>query len=377
MNQKEIEKLEKRVYANTFSRLPVTVVKGRGVYAYDIDGKEYLDMFAGIAVNSLGHCHPDVLEIIKRQSEKLIHISNWFYTLPQLELSELLIKITSLRKVFITNDGTEAVESAIKLARKVTGKKEIIAMENAFHGRTMGSLSLTWGKRYREVFEPLVPEMKFAKFNDIDSLKKSMREKTAAVIVEPIQGESGVIMPDEDYLKDVREITYERDVLLIVDEIQTGFGRTGTMFAFQQSGIEPDILCIAKGMGSGFPIGAIVYNCDDFEPGQHGGTFIGNPLACSVAKTVIEVILRDNLIENCREVGRYLLKKLLERGLEARGKGLMIGIDVGNGRKTVLELIKKGILTIYSNDTVRILPPLVIEKKHADQFLSAIDLVKC
>ncbi|MCW7072239.1 MAG: aspartate aminotransferase family protein [Methanophagales archaeon] len=373
MNLKEIQDLELRYYAHTFKRLPVAISRGEGMYLYDTSDEKYLDMFAGIAVNSLGHCHPKIIETIKEQSQLLMHTSNWLYTLPQLELAKLLTEITGLKKVFLTNDGTEAVETAIKLVRKVTGKKEIIAMEGAFHGRTMGALSLTSGEKYRKPFGPLLPETRFVPFNDIDALRGAIGEKTAAVIVEPIQGESGIIIPDENYLKGVRELTREKDVLLILDEIQTGFGRTGKLFAFEHSKIKPDILCLAKGMGSGFPVGATLFSCDDFEPGEHGGTFIGNPLACAVAKTVIETILKEKLVENSEKIGGYLLKNLRGRNLKVRGKGLMIGIDVQNGEKTVLDLIKRNVLTIYSKNTVRILPPLIIEKKHADEFLKAVD----
>lgn len=375
VNLKEIQDLELRYYAHTFKRLPVVISRGEGMYLYDTSGKKYLDMFAGIAVNSLGHCHPKVIDTIKEQSQLLMHTSNWLYTLPQLELAKLLTEITGLKKVFLTNDGTEAVETAIKLVRKVTGKKEIIAMEGAFHGRTMGALSLTSGEKYRKPFGPLLPETRFVPFNDIDALRGAISEKTAAVIVEPIQGESGIIIPDENYLSCVRELTLEKDVLFILDEIQTGFGRTGRLFAFEHSKIKPDILCLAKGIGSGFPIGATLFSCDDFEPGEHGGTFIGNPLACAVSKTVIETILKEKLVENSEKIGGYLLNNLRERNLKVRGKGLMIGIDVENGEKTVLDLIKRNVLTIYSKNTVRVLPPLIIEKKHADEFLKAVDSI--
>jgi acetylornithine/N-succinyldiaminopimelate aminotransferase len=376
MDLREAEKIEKGCYANTFSRFPVVITRGEGMYAYDTSDKRYLDMFAGIAVNSLGHCHPEVVSAIKKQSERLIHTSNWFYTLPQLELAKLLVDLTGLERAFITNDGTEAVETAIKLARKATGKRGIIAMENAFHGRTMGSLSITWGEKYRKPFLPLVPGMKFARYDDIDSLREKITNETAAVIVEPIQGEAGVIIPEENYLKEVRELTEENDVLLILDEIQTGFGRTGELFAFQHSGIKPDILCLAKGLGGGFPIGATLFDCEDFKPGEHGGTFIGNPLACSVANTVVGIILRDRLAENARCIGAYLLDELDRIDMKAHGRGLMIGVEVRDGRKTVMDLIEKGILTIHSGKIVRVLPPLIIERKHADEFLSAIGSIE-
>jgi len=375
MNQKEVEDIEKEVYSRAFSRLPVTIVRGKGMYLYDLNNNKFLDMFSGIAVCSLGHSNEEIIKVIANQSKKLMHVSNWFYTLPQLELARLLTRISGLKRVFITNDGTGAVESAIKLARKVTGKKEIIAMENAFHGRTLGSLSLTWNEKYKKPFYPLLPRVKFARYNDIESLKKLISEDTAAVILEPIQGESGVIIPGDDYLREVREITEERDVLLILDEIQTGFGRTGVMFEFQRHRIKPDILCVGKGMAAGFPIGAIVYNCGDFDKGEHGGTFVGNPLACEVAKKTIEIIQRENLIKNSDKIGNYIINELQD--MEIRGRGLMIGIKVSDAKKTTLELIDRRILTIYSNNILRILPPLIIEKKHAEIFISAIDSLKC
>jgi acetylornithine/N-succinyldiaminopimelate aminotransferase len=376
MDFENIKEREEKHYAHTFKRLPIAVARGEGMYLYDTSGKKYLDMFAGIAVDCLGHSHPAIVEAIKKQAATLMHTSNWVYTVPQIDLAERLTRITGMNKAFITNDGTEAVEAAFKLARKVTGKKEVIAMENAFHGRTMGSLSLTYGEKYRKPFEPLVPGTKTVPYGNADALLSAITPDTAAVILEPIQGEAGVIIPPEGYLKEVREITQEKDVLLILDEVQTGFARTGKMFAFDHEGIKPDILCMAKGLGGGFPIGAIAFSCEDFEPGQHGGTFVGNPLACTVANTVIDTLIKEKLAENSEKMGGYLMKNLQDRGYNVRGRGLMIGIDVQDGGETVLELIKKGVLIIHSKNTVRILPPLIIEKKHADEFLSAFDSVK-
>jgi acetylornithine/N-succinyldiaminopimelate aminotransferase len=373
MNLNEITTLEKKYYANTFGRLPVAVERGNGMYLYDFAGKKYLDMFAGIAVDALGHCHPTVVSAIRKQSEKLMHTSNWLYTLPQLTLAKQLVELSGQSKAFMTNDGSEAVEAAIKLARKTTGKTEIIAMSGSFHGRTMGALSLTSGEKYRKPFLPLLPGAKFAEYDDVESLRKTITSETAAVIVEPIKGEAGVIMPKDDYLQQVREITEEKNVLLIIDEVQTGFGRTGKMFAFQHAKIKPDIICFAKGLGGGFPVGAITYSCGDFEPGQHGGTFVGNPLASAVASAVVDYIVKENLVENSAKMGSYLLKELKERKLAARGRGLMIGIDVPDGKGTTLKLIEKGVLTIYSGNTVRVIPPLIIEKKHADEILIAWD----
>jgi acetylornithine/N-succinyldiaminopimelate aminotransferase len=256
------------------------------------------------------------------------------------------------------------VETALKLARKHTGKKGIISMKNSFHGRTMGALSATWAEKYRKPFEPLVPGFKFAEYDDIGSLRKLLTDDTAAVIVEPVQGEGGIIVPSSGYLKEVRELTEEKDVLLIVDEAQTGFGRTGAWFEIQRAGIKPDILVLAKGMGGGFPIGAVLYSNMDFEAGQHGGTYNGSPLACAVANAVIKVIEEEKLVENSRKMGGYLMDGL--SGHNVHGRGLMIGVDVDNGRKAALELIKKGVITIYSGNTLRLLPPLTIKKKHAD-----------
>jgi acetylornithine/N-succinyldiaminopimelate aminotransferase len=375
MDLETIKKREEKYYAHTFKRLPVAIVRGEGMYLYDTAGKKYLDMFAGIAVDCLGHAHPRMVETIKKQAETLMHTSNWVYTVPQIDLAERLTKITGLDKAFITNDGTEAVEAAFKLARKVTGKKEVIAMENAFHGRTMGSLSLTYGEKYKKPFEPLVPGAKTVPYGNADAIRRAITKDTAAIIVEPIQGEAGVIIPPEGYMKEVREITQEKGVLLILDEVQTGFARTGKMFACEHDGIKPDILCLAKGLGGGFPIGAIAFSCEDFEPGQHGGTFVGNPLACSVANTVIDTLIKEKLAENSEKMGNYLMNSLKDRGYTVRGRGLMIGIDVTDGGETVQELIKKGVLIIHSKNTVRVLPPLIIEKKHADEFLAALDSV--
>lgn len=375
MDLEKIKAMEEKHYAHTFRRLPVAIERGEGMYLYDTEGKKYLDMFAGIAVNCLGHAHPRIVEAVKKQAATLMHTSNWVYTMPQIELAERLTRITGQSRAFVTNDGTEAVEAAFKLARKVTGKKGIIAMENAFHGRTMGALSLTYGEKYRRPFEPLVPGAKTVAYGDAHALRGAITDDTAAVIVEPIQGEAGVIIPPAGYLREVREITEEKGVLLILDEVQTGFARTGKMFACEHEDVKADILCMAKGLGGGFPIGAIAYSCEDFEPGQHGGTFVGNPLACSVANAVIDVIEKEKLAKNSDKMGAYLMDSLKKRGYNARGKGLMIGIDVADGARTVHDLISRGILIIHSKNTLRVIPPLIIERKHADEFLAALDSV--
>jgi len=375
MKHAKIFDMEAKYYSQVFSRLPVALAKGKGAYVWDVDGRRYLDFYAGIAVTSLGHSHPKAVAALKKQGELLWHASNWYYSVPQIELAKLLCGLSGMERVFFTNDGSEANECAIKLARKATGKKGIIAFKNSFHGRTMGSLSLTWTEKYRKPFEPLVPGMKFVEYNDVRALEKAITPDTAAVIVEPIQGEAGVIIPDPGYLKELREVTEEKGVLLILDECQTGFGRTGELFAFQEEGIAPDILCLAKALGNGFPIGATLWRGMDFERGQHGGTYIGSPLACAVAKACVETIVKEKLAKNAKKQGRYLLEKIESLGLTARGKGLMIGFDVKDGRKTVEGLISEGVLCIYSENTVRVLPPLNIERKHADEFIKSLERI--
>ncbi|MBM3309307.1 MAG: acetylornithine/succinylornithine family transaminase [Candidatus Altiarchaeales archaeon] len=375
MDFKDVKKLESKVYANTFGRLPVAVTRGKGVYLYDTSNVRYLDFFSGIAVNSLGHCHPKVVKAIQKQAGLLMHASNWLYTLPQLKLAEKLEKMTGLKKCFLSNDGSEAVECAIKLARKATGKTEIIAMEKSFHGRTMGALSLTWGEKYRKPYMPLVPGMKFVGYNNIEALRQAISRNTAAVIMEPVQNEAGIIIPDEGFMREVRKVTEDKNVLLILDEIGTGFGRTGKMFAFQHEKVKPDILCLAKALGGGFPIGATLYSNMDFEKGEHGGTFVGNPLACAAALAAIDVMVKQKLDKNAEKMGKYLLERLKANNHKARGKGLMVGVDVKDGKKTVLDLIKQRVLTINSGNTVRVLPPLTVNKQHCDTFIKALNKV--
>lgn len=381
MNFNEIKNLEEKYYANVFNRLPVAVTHGKGMYLWDVNNKKYLDMFAGIAVSSLGHAHPEIVKTIAEQAKKLIHVSNWLYTIPQLELGELLCKISGMNKVFFTNDGTEAVECALKLAHRTTQKTKFISTKGAFHGRTLGSLGLTHSEKCRKPFEKILKykNVEFIEYNDCDALRNVIKEdkknnnEIAAVIVEPIQGESGIVIPRDDYLSEVREITEDNDILLIADEVQTGFGRTGKMFAYEHEKIKPDILCLAKGIAGGFPMGACLFREGlDFEKGEHGGTFLGSPLACAVSKAVIDTIIKDKLVENSQKQGKYLLENLQDNGFDARGKGLMIGINTDDGKKKVMELIDKGILTINSENTVRVIPPLVIEKEQCDEFLGKI-----
>jgi len=376
MKTSEIVARELKVYAGVFKRLPVAVERGKGPFVWDTEGKKYLDFFGGIAVNCLGHAHPRILKAIAEQSKKLMHTSNWVYTLPQIELAEKLVKITGQERAFITNDGSEAVECAIKLALASTGKKDFVALKGGFHGRTLGALSLTSGGKYRNPFKAFLGKVTFVDFGDSEAVEDAIRKDTAAVVIEPIQGEAGVVLPPEGYLKRLRDITEDKRVLLIVDEVQTGFGRTGKMFGFQHENIKPDVICLSKGMGGGFPIGATLYSGRDFNRGEHGGTFVGNPLACAVAKEVIAVIEKDKLAENARLMGDYLMERVKKLGFSVHGRGLMVGIDVKDGEKTVLDLISRGVLTIYSGNTVRALPPLNIEKKHINLFIEALAKVK-
>ncbi|CEG12340.1 Acetylornithine aminotransferase [groundwater metagenome] len=378
---KEIIEKEAKFYTHTFSRLPVVIERGKGMYLRDVNGTKYLDMFAGIGVNSVGHCNKEVVKAIKKQSGILMHTSNWLYTIPQIELAEKLTKISGMDKVFFTNDGTEAVEAAIKLVRRGK-KKEIIAMEHDFHGRTLGSLSLTWKENFRKPFEPLIPFTKFAEYNNIGALEKAITENTTAVILEPIQSESGTIIPDKGYLKAVRQLCDEKGIYMVVDEVAVGFGRTGKMFCFQHENIMPDVITVAKAMGGGFPVGAMLCRGIDFNQGEHGGTYIGNPLACAAANASIDYITDNNLPENARITGEYLIKNLNElkgknlKIKEIRGKGLLIGIDVEDAKKTVMELIENKIMAIWTGNTVRLLPPLIISKKECDKFLDALNKCK-
>jgi len=363
---------EQEYYSQVFNRLCVCLEKGQGCHVWDTEGNKYLDFFAGIAVCSVGHCHPKVTETIKRQAEKLVHTSNWVYTKPQLELAEKINELSGLGKLFFTNSGSESVETAFKLARKVTGRKEVIACRDAFHGRTMGALSLTWKDNYKKPFEPLVPGTKFIEYNNPEALKEEITDDTAAFIVEPIQGEAGVLVPDDDYLKAVRDITEDHDVLLILDEVQTGFGRTGEWFAFQRENIKPDVLCLAKGLGGGFPIGATVFAEGlDFDKSQQGSTFPGSPLACATAKSVIDVIEEENLLENALKQGEAIRDGLTDLDLDSRGRGLMIAFEA-EGKDTVLKLIDKNVLTINAADAVRVLPPLNISSSDVNKFLDSV-----
>ena len=374
---------EARYIQPTYTRQPITLTRGSGTRVWDADGNEYIDCLAGIAVNVCGHCHPKVVEAIQKQAATLIHTSNLYYTEPQIKLAEELINLTGLDRIFFCNSGTEACEAAIKLARRTTGKTGFIATENSFHGRTLGALSLTHKEKYRTPFEPLVPGVSFVRYNDADAIAEAITPETAAVFLEAVQGEGGIHVADTEYLKEVRELCDSQDVLLILDEVQTGFGRTGAWFAYEHYGVLPDIMIMAKALGGGFPIGAMASRNDlQFERGDHGTTFGGDPLACAASLATIDVIRSEDLIERSKTLGAYLLNKLQSIGSlagnrvrEVRGMGLMIGMDFESGCSDLVDLAREyGVLLNCTADTVlRFLPPLVITKQEIDQVLSVIE----
>ncbi|MFZ3060270.1 MAG: acetylornithine transaminase [Candidatus Methanoperedens sp.] len=375
-----VRKYEKYVF-QTYTRQPIAIKEACGAVVTDVNGKEYIDCVAGIAVNNVGHCHPAVVDAIKRQAERLIHVSNLYYTENQALLAEELSKLTMLDRVFFCNSGTEAVEGALKLARKASGKKEFIATEHAFHGRTRGALSVTHKEKYRKPFEPLAPAV-FVPYNDADAIRAAINENTAGVILEPMQGEGGVIIPSDGYLKEVREICDEKDTLLILDEVQTGFGRTGKWFAKEHSGIIPDIMTTAKAMGGGFPMGAMLAREDvaaNFVRGDHASTFGGNSLACAAALANIDVIKKEKLVKRSLELGDYLIKKL--EGLnkdyvkEIRGKGLMVGMELSIKCEDIVNKAREQgvLLNCTSESVLRFVPPLTITKEQLDTAVSVLN----
>ncbi len=377
----EVFEKEKKYMMPVYKRPRIVMREGKGATVKDFFGKEYIDCVGGIAVNAVGYCHPVVVKAIKEQAEKLMHVSNLYYTEPQVELAEKLSEKSGMDKVFFCNSGAESVEAALKLASKVTGKHNYIAAEGSFHGRTLGSLSVTFGSRFRSVFEPLLLKgVKFVRYNDAEAIRTAINDDTAAVVLEPIQGETGVIVPSEGYLREVREICTEKGVLLILDEIQTGFGRTGRWFCKEHEGVEPDIMTVAKAMGAGFPIGAMLAKEGiEFEAGEHGSTFGGNPLACTAALASINVIEAEGLVERSRELGAYFMKNISDEGdpgvvKEIRGKGLMIGIELTKRCGEIVEkaLERNILINCTSESVIRLVPPLVISKEEIDRVISVL-----
>lgn len=384
MNTEEIMALDKEYVMQTYGRQPIAIEKGIGAVVWDVEGNSYIDCLAGIAVNNVGHAHPKVAEAICNQAKSLIHTSNLYYTQQQVELAKLLVEVSPHDLAFFCNSGAEAVEGSIKLARKYTGKGEIIVMKNSFHGRTITALSATGQTKYQKGFEPLAPGFTHVQYGDVDAVEKTISDKTAAVLVEAIQGEGGIVLPPEGYLKKLKDLCEEKEILLIFDEVQTGFGRTGEMFASQTFNVTPDIAALAKGIAGGFPMGAIMATKEvgsAFQPGDHAATFGGGPLACAAAKASIEVILDEDLLSKSRENGKYFksllesLKDKYEMIKEVRGSGLMLGMELDmNCAEMVDDMRNRGVLINCTADNVlRFVPPLVIGKEQVDTVISHMD----
>lgn len=377
---------------NTYNRSHIVLRKGRGMKVWGADGKEYLDFVGGVAVNCLGHCHPKVVIAIQKQAQRLLHVSNLFHIEPQIKLAKLLVEHSFADKAFFCNSGTEAVEAAIKLARKYAkdhttpDRYEIITAQGSFHGRTFAALSATGQEKMHKGFEPLLPGFKHVPFNDIDAIKNAVTKHTCAVMLEPIQGEGGVRMPDETYLKQVRQLCDERGLLLILDEVQTGMGRTGKLFAYEHFGIEPDIICLAKGLGGGVAIGAMLAKdkvAASFQHGSHGSTFGGNPLATAAAAATVEALLEDGfLMDHCRRMGEYLMAGLgkLKKDfpsliVEIRGSGLLIGMEMTKTGASIVDMCaERGVLiNCTSGNVLRFMPPLIVAEKEIDTLMDVLD----
>jgi acetylornithine/LysW-gamma-L-lysine aminotransferase len=372
--------------ANVYHKRDIVIVRGKGVFVWDANGKQYLDCMAGYGTCLIGHSNERIIEAVKSQVEKLQACHGSTYNDARAEFIAKLVSITpkGLSKVFLCNSGAESVESAIKIARKFTGKKEIIAMMRSFHGKTMGALSATWDMKYRAPFEPLLPKIKFVPFGKIERVKETITEDTAAIIVEPVQGEGGVYVAPDDYLQELREISEKNDLLLIFDEVQTGFGRTGKMFAFEHWNVVPDILCLAKGGGSGLPIGVTVSRkeiMDSLKVGEHSSTFGGNPISCAAASATIDVIVEWKLWEKAALTGNYFKRRLGEVAerckivREIRGLGLMIGTELRLDVLSIMqEMLDKGVIVLNAGvNVLRFLPPLIIEKEQVDMVIEKLE----
>ncbi len=393
MSELEIFEESKKYIMNTYKRLPLFIVKGRGNRIYDSEGREYLDFINGLAVNNLGHCNPRITVAFQKQAQRLVHTSNLFYTEPQVRLARLLVENSFADKVFFCNSGAEANEAAIKLIRKYfkekgEGRYEIITAYNSFHGRTMATITATGQERFHKGYEPLLPGFTYVPYNDITSMEKAITDKTAAVMVEPIQGEGGVNIPDKNYLNQLRRICDSNGILLVLDEVQTGIGRTGKLFAYQHSDIKPDIMTLAKGLGNGLPIGAMLAVdevAQAFTPGSHASTFGGTPLVCSAAIEVLKTLTEDEIIlDNCVRMGKYIMEELRELRekyphiiKDVRGKGLMIGMELNiKGEDVVRECIKKGVVINCTMERVlRFLPSLDIDRLDIDTLINTLSEV--
>lgn len=393
MSNPYIEEAEEAIL-HTYNRYQIVLDRGEGVHLYDVNGKEYLDFAAGIAVQSLGYNNKEYTQALKDQIDKLTHISNLYYSVPMAEAAEKVKKASRLEKVFFTNSGTEAIEGALKVARKYSYAKygedryEIVAMNHSFHGRSLGALSVTGNEKYRKPFEPLIGGVRFADYNDLESVKSQVNEKTCAIILETVQGEGGIYPATEEFLKGVKALCEEKDLILILDEIQCGMGRTGYMFAWQEYGVEPDVMTCAKALGCGVPVGAFVLGKKvadaSLAPGDHGTTYGGNPFVCAAVSKVFDLYEKEQIVDHVKKVGGYLEKKLnalVEKYdflKERRGKGLIQGMEV-EGRP-IGEIVNRGleegliIITAGSN-VLRFVPPLVVTEADVDEMIAKLE--KC
>jgi acetylornithine/N-succinyldiaminopimelate aminotransferase len=391
MNNRDIAALTDKYVARTYARTPIALVRGKGTKVWDADGKEYLDFLAGIAVNSLGHCHPAIVRAIRQQSQKLLHVSNLYHILPQAELARELCRHSFADRAFFCNSGAEANEAAIKLARrygleKLGGKHEILSTHNSFHGRTLATLTATGQEKIRAGYDPLPSGFRQVPYNDLPAIEEAIDEKkTAAILVEPIQAEGGVNVADQSYMRGLRELCNQRGILLIFDEVQTGMGRTGKLFGYEHFDIEPDIMTLAKALGGGLPLGAMLAReeiANSFGPGSHASTFGGNPVACNAGLVVMQTLL-DGALENCVQMGKYFVKRLeaLQKRFsfirEIRGKGLMIGVELEiDGGKIAESCVEEGLLLNCTGYKVlRFVPPLTIKKNEVDRGLDILEKV--
>ncbi|MBN2090460.1 acetylornithine transaminase [candidate division KSB1 bacterium] len=380
--------LEKDHIFQTYKRFPLEIESGKGVWVFDRQGKKYLDFLTGIAVNALGHCHPAITAAITEQCQKLSHTSNLYYTESMLLLAQKLVNLSKLERVFFCNSGAEANEAAIKLTRKYqAGKYEIITCHQSFHGRTLATITATGQPKYQKGFEPLMPGFSYVPYNDLATLEKAITEKTGAIMVEPIQGEGGVVIPDKNYLHQIRELCDDRRLLLILDEVQTGCGRTGKFFCFEHSQIKPDIVTLAKALGGGLPIGACLASekvAAAFQFGDHAATFGGNSVSCAAGLAFIRTLESEKLLEKCRTIGDYFLNQLVRRLIshtlirDIRGMGLMLGIELAEevAGEIVNKCLEQGLLIGTAGPKViRFLPPYILSE--ADVNLACDILVKC
>ena len=393
MSNPYIEEAEEAIL-HTYNRYQIVLDRGEGVHLYDVNGKEYLDFAAGIAVQSLGYNNKEYTQALKDQIDKLTHISNLYYSVPMAEAAEKVKKASKLEKVFFTNSGTEAIEGALKVARKYSYAKygedryEIVAMNHSFHGRSLGALSVTGNEKYRKPFEPLIGGVRFADYNDLESVKSQVNEKTCAIILETVQGEGGIYPATEKFLKGVKALCEEKDLVLILDEIQCGMGRTGYMFAWQEYGVEPDVMTCAKALGCGVPVGAFVLGKKvadaSLAPGDHGTTYGGNPFVCAAVSKVFDLYEKEQIVDHVKKVGGYLEQKLnalvdkYDFLKERRGKGLIQGLEV-EGRpigEIVNRALEEGLIIITAGSNVlRFVPPLVITKADVDEMITKLE--KC